>query len=86
MRRSMISSGPHMREFLEDAHQHRDDGYGRAQAHVKRELPKRFYKDATVQPMDGGFAVALDGRVPKTPGMKQVIVPMQSIAQAMAAE
>jgi chaperone required for assembly of F1-ATPase len=75
-----------MREFLEDAHQHRDDGYGRAQAHVKRELPKRFYKDATVQPVEGGFAVALDGRVPKTPGMKQVIVPLQSIAEAMAAE
>ena len=31
-----------MREFLDDAHAHRDDGYGRAQKHVRRELPKRF--------------------------------------------
>lgn len=75
-----------MREFLEDAEQHRQDGYGRAQAHVKRELPKRFYKEATVQPMEGGFAVALDGRVPRTPGMKHVVVPLESIAQAMAVE
>ena len=75
-----------MREFLEDAHQHRDDGYGRAQAHVRRELPKRFYKDATVRPAEGGFAVALDGRVPRTPGMKHVIVPSEAIASAMAAE
>src|SRR5690606_28831415 len=69
-----------------DAHAHRDDGYGRAQAHVKRELPKRFYKDAAVQAVEGGFAVGLDGRIPKTPGMKQVSVPTEEIANAMAAE
>lgn len=75
-----------MREFLDDAESHREDGVGRAQALDKRELPKRFYKDATVQPMEGGFAVALDGRVPRTPGMKQVIVPSEAVAAAMAAE
>jgi chaperone required for assembly of F1-ATPase len=75
-----------MREFLDDAHSHREDGYGRAQAHVKRELPKRFYKEAGVKPADGGFAVALDGRVPKTPGMKPVVVPSEAVATAMAAE
>lgn len=75
-----------MREFLEDADAHREDGYGRAQAHVKRELPKRFYKDASVVPVADGFAVGLDGRIPKTPGMKQVVVPTNEIAQAMTAE
>jgi len=75
-----------MREFLDDAHAHRDDGYGRAQAHVKKDLPKRFYKEAAVKPMDGGFAVGLDGRVPKTPGLKQVVVPTEEIAQALALE
>jgi len=75
-----------MREFLDDAHAHRDDGYGRAQAHVKRDLPKRFYKVAAVQPVGDGFAVGLDGRVPKTPGMKQVVVPAEEIAQALAIE
>lgn len=75
-----------MREFLEDADQHREDGYGRAQAHVKRELPKRFYKNVTVTAMEGGYAVALDGKVPRTPGMKHVVVPMAAVAEAMAAE
>lgn len=75
-----------MREFLEDADAHREDGYGRAQAHVKRELPKRFYKAATVTLVAGGFAVGLDGRIPKTPGMKPVVVPTAEIAEAMAAE
>ena len=75
-----------MREFLDDAHQHRDDGYGRAQATEKRVMPKRFYKEARVKAVEGGFAVALDGRIPKTPGMKQVIVPRQSIALALAEE
>lgn len=75
-----------MRDFLEDAEAHRQDGYGRAQAHVKQQLPKRFYKDAGVKPMDGGFAVTLDGKVPRTPGMKHVVVPAEAVAQAMAAE
>lgn len=75
-----------MREFLEDADQHRDDGYGRAQAHAKRQLPKRFYKIAAAQPTDGGFAVGLDGKVPRTPGMKHVVVPTETIAGAMATE
>lgn len=75
-----------MREFLEDADRHREDGYGRAQAHVRRELPKRFYKDAAVVPVGGGFAVALDGRIPRTPGMKQVTVPHEPLAARMAEE
>lgn len=75
-----------MREFLDDAHSHRDDGLGRAQAAARRELPKRFYKEATVQPMDGGYAVGLDGRVPRTPGMKHVVVPSEPVATAMAGE
>lgn len=75
-----------MREFLDDAYQHREDGYGRAQAHAKRELPKRFYKDAAVVEQDGGYAVGLDGRVPRTPGMKHVVVPSAALAEVMAAE
>lgn len=75
-----------MREFLEDANAHREDGYGRAQAHVKPQLPRRFYKEAKVTQIEDGFAVALDGRVPRTPGMKQVAVPHEPIAAEMAEE
>jgi len=75
-----------MREVLEDAAAHRDDGLGRAQAPPRRELPKRFYTAANVVATADGFAVGLDGRVPKTPGLKPVVVPSEAVAAAMAAE
>jgi chaperone required for assembly of F1-ATPase len=75
-----------MREFLEDADSHRNDGYGRAQHLNKVELPKRFYKQVGVGAAPGGFAVTLDGKTPRTPGQVPVVVPHQPLAEAMAAE
>jgi len=75
-----------MREFLEDAESHRDDGYGRAQHLNKVELPKRFYKAVGVGSAPGGFAVTLDGKTPRTPAQKPVVVPQQALAEAMAVE
>lgn len=75
-----------MREFLEEAEEHRNDGYGRAQHLNKVELPKRFYKEVGVGAAPGGFAVTLDGRSPRTPGQKPVVVPQQALAAAMAEE
>lgn len=75
-----------MREFLEDAHAHRDDGYGRAQASMKTELPKRFYKEASFSTVDNGYAVNLDGRPTKTPGGAQVIVPRAALAEMLVGE
>lgn len=75
-----------MREFLEDAYQHREDGYGRAQHLNKVELPKRFYKEVGVGSAAGGYAVTLDGKTPRTPGQVPVVVPHQLLAEAMAAE
>lgn len=75
-----------MREFLEEAEEHRNDGYGRAQHHVKQDLPKRFYKEVGVGSAPDGFAVTLDGRSPRTPGQKPVVVPQKALAEAMAEE
>lgn len=75
-----------MREFLEDALEHRDDGYGRAQKHVQRTLAKRFYKETGVAEMDGGFAITLDGKPTRTPGRVPVRVPVREMAEIMAAE
>jgi chaperone required for assembly of F1-ATPase len=75
-----------MREFLEEAEAHRKDAYRDAQKHAGRELPRRFYKEVGVAPVNGGFAVTLDGKTPLTPGRVPVIVPVAAIATAMAAE
>jgi chaperone required for assembly of F1-ATPase len=76
-----------MRDQLEDAHRHRDDGYGRAQHLNKVELPRRFYSDVGVAPVEAGFVVTLDGRQVRTPGKKvPAVVPVASIATAMAQE
>jgi chaperone required for assembly of F1-ATPase len=76
-----------MRDFIEDAHQHRDDGYGRAQKHARAdELPKRFYKQTGVGQLEGGFTVTLDGRATRTPGRMPVVVPSAELAGLMAAE
>ena len=47
---------------------------------------KRFWKDATVVPADGGFTVHLDGRPVRTPLKAPLILPTQALAEAVAAE
>lgn len=76
-----------MRDQLEDAHRHQDDGYGRAQHLNKVELPKRFYSSVDVARGEDGFSVTLDGKQVRTPGHKiPVVVQALGIAQAMAEE
>ncbi|MET3667716.1 ATP12 family protein [Caulobacter sp. 1776] len=48
--------------------------------------PKRFYKVAAAAPVEGGFAVQLDGRTPKSPAKKPLILPTKALADAVAAE
>lgn len=47
---------------------------------------KRFYKQAAVEPAAGGHGVTLDGRLVKTPGKRDLIVPNLGLAVAVAAE
>ena len=48
---------------------------------------KRFYKDVTVAPQDGGYAVLLDGRPIRTQGGgKPQIVPSEALARRLAKE
>ena len=76
-----------MRDQLEDAHRHQDDGYGRAQHLNKVELPKRFYSSVDVARGEDGFSVTLDGKQVRTPGHKiPVVVQSLAIAQTMAEE
>lgn len=49
--------------------------------------PKRFYKAVSTQPHAvGGFAVMLDGRVPKTPERLPLALPTKALADLVAAE
>ncbi|WP_395541778.1 ATP12 family chaperone protein [Neotabrizicola sp. sgz301269] len=47
---------------------------------------KRFWKAATVEGVEGGFTVRLDGRAVKTPAKAPLILPTLAMAQAVAAE
>src|SRR5262245_23138081 len=53
---------------------------------LRAPLPKRFYKEATVAPRTGGFAVLLDGRGVKTPAKRDLVLPNEALADAVAAE
>jgi chaperone required for assembly of F1-ATPase len=48
--------------------------------------PKRFWKEATVVEVDGGFTVQLDGRAVKSPAKALLVVPRRTMAEAIAAE
>lgn len=50
------------------------------------ENPRRFYTQADVQAIDGGFAVRLDGRVAKTPNGHRLNLPTRALAELVAAE
>jgi chaperone required for assembly of F1-ATPase len=49
--------------------------------------PKRFYKAAAVAPAaNGGWAVLLDGRKPRTPKAAPLVLPNEALARLVAAE
>lgn len=47
---------------------------------------KRFWDAASVEEVDGGFTVRLDGRPVKTPAKAPLVVPTQALAACIAAE
>jgi chaperone required for assembly of F1-ATPase len=49
-------------------------------------VPKRFWKEAQVDRVDGGFAVRLDGRPVRTPAKTPLVVPTLAMAEAIAVE
>ena len=49
-------------------------------------MKKRLYKVASVEKLDGGFAVALDGRAVKTPAKQPLVIGKKELAEAVASE
>lgn len=50
------------------------------------ERMRRFYAAVATAPADGGFAVTLDGRVPRSPRGLPLVLPTQALAHLVAAE
>ncbi len=50
------------------------------------ERPRRFYKSVSVVRSDDGWAIALDGRAPKTPGGTLLVAPSGALAELVAGE
>lgn len=48
--------------------------------------PKRFYKAVSTIETEGGFAVCLDGRIPRTPAKNALVLPNQAAAKLVASE
>lgn len=47
---------------------------------------KRFYDEAKAEPAEGGWGIALDGRPVKTPERRPLVVPVDRLGFAIAAE
>jgi chaperone required for assembly of F1-ATPase len=79
-----------MRDILNDLEAGRllsdPDPVRRAQLQMRNPLPKRFYKDVTVEAGEGGFVVKLDGRTVKTPGKALLVLPTERAAALVADE
>jgi len=51
------------------------------------EFPRRFYKTVEVAPAEaGGFAVLLDGRTPRSPANRPLLLPTRALAELIAQE
>jgi chaperone required for assembly of F1-ATPase len=62
------------------------DPLAMARRDLQKSLPKRFYKEASAEPLDGAFALLLDGRPAKTPAKNRLAAPTLAAAQDLAAE
>lgn len=47
---------------------------------------KRFWKETSARPVEGGWTVALDGKPIRTPAKHPLVVPSRALAEAVAAE
>jgi chaperone required for assembly of F1-ATPase len=47
---------------------------------------KRFYKEASAAPAEGGFVIRLDGRPVRTPKKAELVLPTAALADAIAGE
>src|SRR5579863_5131442 len=57
-----------------------------AQAHMRPEPPRRFYRQAGVEESEEGHALVLDGRVARTPGKNRLAARNRALMERVAEE
>ena len=62
------------------------DPIAMARRDLNKALPRRFYKEVTVQHRDGTFILLLDGRAAKSPGGNHFALPCLAAARELADE
>jgi chaperone required for assembly of F1-ATPase len=62
------------------------DPIAMARRDLNKALPRRFYKEVTVQHRDGVYALLLDGRAAKSPGGNHFALPCLAAARTLADE
>lgn len=79
-----------MRDLLEELEQGKwlsdADPVKRARNQMKTPMPKRFYAEVSVAPVDGGYAIHLDGKPVRTPAKAMIVLPTEAAAQLVADE
>lgn len=63
-----------------------DGGNGKVPGREPPRLPRRFYKDVSVEAAGEGYRILLDGRAARTPKKAELAVPQAALAEAMAEE
>jgi chaperone required for assembly of F1-ATPase len=62
------------------------DAYVSIRKSMEKPLPKRFYRQAGIEPADGGWRIVLDGRPARTPARYLLALPNEQAAAIVAAE
>jgi chaperone required for assembly of F1-ATPase len=75
-----------MRDDLTKPQAQPADPVALARRELQKALPGRFYKDVRAEPLGDGFALALDGRIAKTPAKHDLVVPTRGLAEAVVGE
>jgi chaperone required for assembly of F1-ATPase len=57
-----------------------------ARAHLRPERPRRFFKEASVEETEDGYALMLDGRAARTPGKNRLAARNQALMDQVAEE
>ncbi len=62
------------------------DPVAMARKDLQKSLPRRFWKEVSVEPLSSGFAIRLDGRPTRTPSRKELLLTNRVIAESIAEE